>query len=280
MKVIHSLRKNLFKKYWSYLLLSMVSGGVFATAPVHSSMSEHSASIMHRVINAGVLNVCTTGDYQPYSHLKSDGHYEGIDITMAESLAKSLGVKTQYVQSTWKSIIPDVVAGKCDIAVGGISVTLPRQQKVFFTNRIDVDGKIPLVRCADTKKYQTIEAINKPNIRVIEPAGGTNEAFARKFLPKTQLILSDDNLGIFQQLVDKKADVMITEASEALYQKKHYPALCAVNLTQPMQYGEKAYVLPLGDVIWKAYVDQWLHLSKETGEYDTILKTWLGSSTQ
>lgn len=73
---------------------------------------------------------------------------------------------------------------------------------------------------------------------------------------------------------------MITEASEALYQKKHYPALCAVNLTQPMQYGEKAYVLPLGDVIWKAYVDQWLHLSKETGEYDTILKTWLGSSTQ
>ncbi|MBF7682264.1 transporter substrate-binding domain-containing protein [Acinetobacter sp. B5B] len=234
----------------------------------------HAESQLQRIINKGTLDVCTTGDYKPYSFLNSDAKYEGIDISMAESLAKSLGVKANYIQSTWKTLTPDVVASKCDIAMGGISVTLARQRQVFFTQRIDVDGKVPFVRCTDAKKYQTIEQINKSSVRVIEPTGGTNEAFARQHLPNSHLTLSSDNLAIFQQLVDKKADVMITEASEAMYQKKHYPTLCAVNTDKPLQYGEKAYMLPTNDITWKLYVDQWLHLSKETGEYQKIINGW------
>jgi cyclohexadienyl dehydratase len=140
---------------------------------------------------------------------------------------------------------------------------------------LDTDGKIPLVRCTDVKKYRTIDQINKPSVRLLEPAGGTNEAFVHAYLPKAKLTLTHDNVGIFQQLVDKKADVMITDASEALYQQKRYPKLCAVNPKKPMQYGEKAYMLPRDDLSWKLYVDQWLHLSKATGEYQSIIDRWL-----
>lgn len=237
--------------------------------------SASAESHLQTVVKQGTLNVCTTGDYKPYTFLKPDGSYEGIDTSMAESLAKSLGVKVNFVKSTWKTLTPDLVAGKCDIAMGGISVTLARQQQAFFAEKIDVDGKIPLVRCEDVKKYQTIAQINQPSVRLIEPAGGTNEAFAHAFLSKSTLILSHDNAGIFQQLVDKKADVMITEASEALYQKKSHPALCAVNPDKPMQYGEKSYMLPTDDISWKLYVDQWLHLARATGEYQKIVADWM-----
>ena len=110
---------------------------------------------------------------------------------------------------------------------------------------------------------------------MIEPEGGTNEAFVHSHLPKATLTLSD-NVTIFQKLMDKKADVMITDASEALFQQKHYPKLCAVNPKKPLQYGEKAYMLPRDDVSWKMYVDQWLHLSKATGDYQKIVSQWLG----
>ena len=30
------------------------------------------------------------------------------------------------------------------------------------------------------------------------------------------------------------------------------------------------YLLPQGDVVFKAFVDQWLHLAKATGEFDRI----------
>ncbi|MFC3396616.1 transporter substrate-binding domain-containing protein [Brenneria rubrifaciens] len=247
---------------WVSFALLLVAGGVSAE------------SHLDKVQQQGVLNVCTTGDYKPYTFLHDDGRYEGIDISMAESLAKSLGAKVNFVKTTWKTLMPDFQSGKCDIAMGGISVTLERQKKVFFTHTLDVDGKIPLARCENKAKYQTIEQLNRPSVRLIEPAGGTNEAFARAYLPQATLMLHD-NVTIFQQLVDKKADVMITEASEALFQQKHYPELCAINPDKPMQYGEKAYMLPREDMSWKLYVDQWLHLTKATGAYQKIVGEWL-----
>ena len=56
---------------------------------------------------------------------------------------------------------------------------------------------------------------------------------------------------------------------------KLVPGLCAVNPDKPLQYGEMGFMLPKGDVITKAYVDQWLHLIKANGEYQRIAKRWL-----
>lgn len=254
------------KVLFSLALLSALP--VFAQADTTSSHLE-------RVLQKGSLNVCTTGDYKPYTFLKENGEYEGIDIAMAQSLVASLDVKVNWVPVTWKSLPDEMSAGHCDIAMGGISVTLKRQQKAWFANMLDQDGKIPLVRCENVRQYQTVEQLNRPSVRLIEPEGGTNEAFVHSHLPKATLTLSD-NVTIFQKLMDKKADVMITDASEALFQQKHYPKLCAVNPKKPLQYGEKAYMLPRDDVSWKMYVDQWLHLSKATGDYQKIVSQWLG----
>ena len=48
--------------------------------------------MLDEILARHTLRVCTTGDYKPYSFLKADGTFEGIDIDMADSLAKSLGV--------------------------------------------------------------------------------------------------------------------------------------------------------------------------------------------
>jgi cyclohexadienyl dehydratase len=245
--------------------LLLMTGGAYAAEASH----------LDSVIQKKTLRVCTTGDYKPYTFLREDGAYEGIEITMAESLAKSLGAEVEWVRTSWKTLMPDLLDGRCDISVGGVSISLERQKKAFFSEAITVDGKIPFVRCEEVKRYETIEQINQPSVRLIEPPGGTNEAFAHRELPKAQLALFRDNVTIFQNLVDKKADVMITDASEALFQQRHYPGLCAVNPDKPMQYSQKAFLLPRDDFTWKAYVDQWLHLYKATGEYQKTVEQWL-----
>jgi cyclohexadienyl dehydratase len=241
-----------------------------------TALADPAPSRLDEVIQRGTLNVCTTGDYKPYSSLRADGSYEGIDIAMAESLAQSLNAKINWVPTTWKTLMPDFLAQRCDIAVGGISVSLERQKKAFFSEPLGVDGKIPLVRCTDVQRYQTVEQINQPQVRVIEPAGGTNEVFARAHLAQAQIRLHD-NVTIFDELLAGKADVMITDASEARYQQKLKPGLCAVNPERQMQYSQKAFLLPRDDVAWKSYVDQWLHLSVATGVYDGIVNQWLAA---
>ncbi|MEG8065955.1 transporter substrate-binding domain-containing protein [Xanthomonas hortorum pv. gardneri] len=252
-------------RYRALLAFLLICGSAHAAEP---------ASRLDAVLRSGVLRVCTTVDYRPYSLLRADGHFAGSDIALAQSLGASLGARVQFVRTSWPQLMPDLLADRCDIAVGGISVTLQRQRQASFSTVLDVDGKIPLVRCADQTRYRSIAQLNRPDVRVIEPPGGTNEAFARRELPRANLRLFADNTTIFQELVDQRADVMITDASEALYQQARLPTLCAIAPEQALQYGEKAFLLPRDDPAWKAYVDQWLHLSKASGEYARIVETW------
>jgi cyclohexadienyl dehydratase len=251
------------------------TGTVFAEKPAPASAAPAVAPTrLDQILASHVLRVCTTGDYKPYSFLRPDGQFEGIDIDMAESLAKSLGAKAEYVKTSWSNLMNDFVA-KCDIAVGGVSTTLERQKRAFFTAPYMEDGKTPIVRCDDKDKYQTVEQIDQPNVRTIVNPGGTNERFAKQFFPHSQLIEYPDNVTIFKQILDGQADVMVTDASETLLQQKLNPGLCSVHPDKPFQFGEKAYLLPRGDVAWQQYVDQWLHLARSTGEFQAVVDKWL-----
>lgn len=249
-------------------------GAALACAAGHAGAQDAAPSRLDDVLARGALRICTTGDYKPYSSARADGRFEGIDIDMAESLAKSLGVKASFVKTSWPTLTDDFIA-RCDIAVGGVSTTLERQKRVFFSAPYAIDGKTPIVRCADVDKYQTVAQIDQPSTRVIVNPGGTNERFAKQFFTHANLTVYPDNVTIFKEILAGRADVMVTDASETRLQQKLNPGLCAVHPDQPFQYGEKAYMLPRGDVVFQQYVDQWLHLARETGAYRAISDRWL-----
>ncbi|MCX4154528.1 MULTISPECIES: transporter substrate-binding domain-containing protein [Paraburkholderia] len=233
-------------------------------------------STLARVTQSGILRVCTPGDYKPFSFQRAPDEFEGLDVDLMGSLATALNAKPQFVKTTWANLLPDFVAGKCDIAAGGISVSLERQKQAYFSTPYMVNGKTPLTRCENVAKYQSIEAIDQPSVRVIANPGGSNEKFARTKLSHAQLTMHSDNLTIFDEIIKGHADVFVTEAAEAIVQSKAHPELCAVNPDKPLQYAEMGYLLPNGDDVFKHFVDQWLHLSQANGEYAQMSAKWLG----
>ncbi|WP_030984200.1 transporter substrate-binding domain-containing protein [Streptomyces sp. NRRL S-1813] len=233
-------------------------------------------SALDAVPRRGVLRVCTTGDYRPFSHRDpKTGTYSGVDIKMAEDLAKSLDATPRYVATTWAELVGDLSAGRCDIAMGGVSVTLPRARSVYFSEPTRTDGKTPIVRCADKDTYQTLRQIDRPGTKVIVNPGGTNEEFARAHLKQATITVHPDNTTIFDEIIAGRADVMMTDASETRYQAKIHPELCSLHPDKPFSFSEKAYALPRGDNEFKAYVDQWVHLATHDGTYRTYEDAWM-----
>ena len=216
-----------------------------------------------QVLKSKQLRVCSPGDYKPFS-FDQDGKFEGLDIDLMQSLAHSLEAEIVMVKTSWSTLMADFTSGKCVIGAGGISVNLPRQQQAFFSTPYMVNGKTPIVRCADVSKFQTIDNINKPEVRIVANPGGSNEKFARTMLPDAQLTMHKDNITIFNEVAEGRADVFVTEAAEAIVQSKLNPALCAVNPDKPLQYAEMGYLLPNGDLRFKLYVDQWLRVASRT----------------
>jgi cyclohexadienyl dehydratase len=241
----------------------------------HAQTAAGGGSALDAVIKSGVLRACTPGDYKPFSFLRSDGSFEGIDIDLATSLATSLGSKLEIVKTTWSNLLADFTSGKCDMAIGGISVSLDRQKKAFFSEAYMINGKTPIARCEDAARFQSIADIDKADVRVITNPGGSNERFAKANFKTAALTIHADNLTIFDEILSRRADVFVTEAAEALTQQKLRPGLCAINPDKPLQYGEMAYLLPRGDTPMKSFVDQWLHLAKATGEYQRTIDKWL-----
>lgn len=251
------------------LRCAAIAAGFLGLATASGAQAQAPQSLLDTVQSRGALQICTTGDYKPFT-LARDGSFEGIDIELAKSLAKALGVEPRFVQTKWADLLTDMGSGKCDVAMGGISVTLDRQKKVFFSAPYLVNGKAPIVRCADKGKFQTVADIDKPETRVIVNPGGTNERFVRANFKQAKIEVYPDNVTIFDQILAGKADLMVAESIEVKVQEKAKPGLCAVNPDEPLQYGEMGYMLPRGDATFKAFVDQWLHLAKANGEFAKI----------
>jgi len=251
--------------------LAVLGAFLLVGAPAHAQSSRLDA-----IIAGGVLRVGTTGDYRPFAFLdKASGAYSGLDIDLAQSLAAALGVKIEYVATTWPNLGKDFDGGAFDIAMGGVSITLERAKKGFFSIPYLREGKTPIARCADKDKYRTLAEIDRPDVAVIVNPGGTNERFDRAHLHAAKIVIYPDNAAIFDQLAAGKADVMITDASETRYQQKlHQGALCAIHPDKPFDFAEKAYWMPRDEPL-KAFVDQWLHMNIENGALAAEMTKWL-----
>jgi cyclohexadienyl dehydratase len=110
----------------------------------------------------GILKVGMTGDYAPFSMRRPGGEIVGADVTMAQSLARSLGVTVVIVPTTWKTLQADLRADKFDIAMGGVSVTPDRAASGYFSAVVLHDGKRPIVRCVPLGELGPLRAAAEP----------------------------------------------------------------------------------------------------------------------
>ena len=246
---------------WRLLVLLMICGPA-------------SAGTLDEILARGTVRVGMTGDYRPFSIKDETGHFEGLDVDMAESLAKGLGVKLEIVPTAWANLITDIKADRFDIGMGGITITLDRAKSALFSAPLMRTGKTPIARCADQAKYATLADIDRPGVHVITNPGGTNERYARANLHQADIVVFPSNATIFDEIAASRADVMITDAVETRVQHRLHPDLCGIHPDAPFDFSELGYMLPR-DPALQAWVNQWLHLSAETGETRRLEDKWL-----
>jgi chorismate mutase-like protein len=198
----------------------------------------------------GVLRIGTTGDYAPYTWRDAPtgdaptGDVYGVDIALANGLAANLGLRAEYLATTWGSLVADATTDRFDIALGGISITPERLRQVAFSTPYGRDFKQPVVRCGEQKQYDTLREINRAQVRMIVNPGGTNERFARAQFPAATLHVHVDNRSVFDEILAGRADVMVTDSVEARLQHRAHPELCAVRSVEKWAPADKAILLP------------------------------------
>ncbi|MGO3742097.1 transporter substrate-binding domain-containing protein [Kerstersia sp.] len=212
--------------------ISRILAGVVAGLTLCSA--AHAGPRLDTIMDSKVLRVGTPGDYRPFAMKTEGGGYEGLDIDLIELLAKELGVKVEYVQTSWPNLMPDLQANRFDVAVGGITRNAARLGKVEMLPGYAPFGKVALVRSDEAGRYKSLEDLNQPKVKVIKNPGGTNEAFVLANLGQAQVSTHEKNAEIPGLIAEGKGDVMITETYEALHYSKADPRLTALFIETPL----------------------------------------------
>ncbi|KAL2071494.1 hypothetical protein VTL71DRAFT_12729 [Oculimacula yallundae] len=248
-------------------------------------------SKLDQILSRGYLKVGTTGDYKPFTYLVTNTTvlpnstltstlnttYIGSDIILAQSLSNALGLPypVQFIPSTWGNLTSDITADKFDIAMGGVSATLVRSRKAFFSTAVQRVGKTGCIRCSDAQKFTDLASIDQVGVTVVVNPGGSNQAFDEANLKQASILLVEDNNAVFQAVREGRADAMISDLIEVELQVRLHPGeLCVVNPGRPFNFEELAYMVPR-DGVWKTFVDAWVHVLVGSGEWNRTLEEWM-----
>jgi len=237
-----------------------------------------SAGHLEDILARGTIRIGTTGDYIPMSYRNLEtGKYEGIDAEISKLIAESLGVKIEYVPTTWPTLAADTQADKFDIALCGISRNFNREKIMAMSDAYGegMFGKTILCRQKDAKRFKSLSDIDKPDVRVMINPGGTNEKFAHANLKHVQLIVHNENADIPRQIAEGKADIMITETVEAAHYVRSDKRLAAPLINEPFTRHSCGILMAKGDQEWLNYINFVLAELRMDGTMKTLENKYL-----
>ena len=235
------------------VLLTLCSSTVFVACcnndiPTEQDSTTPTSGKVAEIVKRGTLLVGTTGDYRPLSFCEADDTYWGFGIEVAKEIANYIGVKIDFVKTSWPTLTADVLTQPqmFDLAIGGITITDTRKETMLMSEGYLANGKTILCRATETDRFHSLADIDKPEVHVMVNPGGLNEKFANANLTHATITVHPKNEEIPSLIAQGKADVMITEITEAPYYVQTDSRLAAPLLSEPFTHGEIGVLMQKG----------------------------------
>ena len=122
---------------------------------------------------AGKIVYCTDATYPP-EELFQGGKIVGSDIDFGTEIGKLMGVKAQFKNTTFDSIIAALLTKKCDAVISGMNDTLERRKSVDFVDYLKV-GQSLMVKKGNPEHITTLASLSGKRVSV--ESGTTNRDF-------------------------------------------------------------------------------------------------------
>lgn len=248
-----------------------------ASEPVQAQ--QQTESRLQKIQKSGTLRVGTTGDFNPMSFRDpSDNQFKGFDIDVMTQLAKDLGVKIEWVQTDWASLITGVVSNRYDVFAGGASINVARAKVAAFTMPYFEAGTVPLVLKENAGKFKNWDAINQSGIKVAVTLGTVFADHAKQHFPNATIVTIQSPANGYQEVLAKRADVTITSNVEASSLIQRYKEMALVTDATPRNRRPFGYVVAQDDPAWTGFLNTWITVKKLEGYFEGLEAKWMPKS--
>jgi ABC-type amino acid transport substrate-binding protein len=246
---------------------------VFLAFGVVVSSSFANSQSLDDIQKNKLLKVCIWPEYFGISYVNSRTNVlQGIDIDLSKAFAKDLGVKLEYVHTSFTNFTDDLRTEKCHIAMMGVGITPERLQKVKFSKpylRSDIYA-IALKANTSINTWDDIDRVGKV---VVVQKGTYMEPVLRGYLRNANLYAASKPGEREKEVESGRADVFATDYpySQKMLQNTDWAKVIAPN--KPIRQTEYAYAIKLDDDAWLIRVNQFVAQIKKDGRLSQAAAT-------
>ena len=220
---------------------------------------------LDRILKDKRLQVCVWPDYYgiTFRNPKTQ-QLSGVDVDMAHELAKDLGVRVEFIDSSFSRLIDDVTGDRCDVAIFAIGVTPARAEKLRFTSP-HLASDIYAITSRNNRRVVDWDDIDKTGVVVAVAKGTVHEPVMKNKLKAAHLIVLDTPFAHEQEVESGRADVFMTDYPYSRRFLANADWARLVLPTRTYHVTPYAYAVKPGDTAWFERVERFVGEIKRDG---------------
>ena len=256
------------------LLRNKVPATVHRTPPPDAAATPQQSSL-ERIRSRGTLRVGYTPDNLPFAYFNAAGELVGLDIEMAHTLARDLGVQLEFVPIERTHMAEQVNMGYCDLIMSGIVVT-PERALVMGFSAPYLEQTVAFVvkdhRRDEFSSREAVRHLKAPRIGVPNVPYYIDKV--RRYVPQAELVILNAVTEFFEQHGDE-LDAMVFSAEAGSAWSLRHPAYAVVIPQPDVLKAPMAYPLAQGDQEFAAFLNLWIELKKKDNTIPALYDYWI-----
>ena len=161
----------------------------------------------------------TSADYAPYEFMYPDANgnmvYGGIDISVAQTIADSMGMELEVQNMSFDFLLNNLQQGKCDMVLAAIEVTPDRLESADFSDPYYTDlPKMVVVPADQASAYATLADFSGKLVGA--QTATTCVDIVNNDMPGAQLNSQTAVTDMFNMLANGKLDAVVVDGAIAM----------------------------------------------------------------
>lgn len=264
------------ERKWLYPVLAILVVAIVAYLGYNVYQQQVYPTITS-IKNRGVLVVGTSADFPPFEYVNKSGAIVGLDIDIANAIAKELGVKLEVKDLSFDALISALQGKQVDLVIAGMTITPERSKVVDFS--VPYYNASQAVISLATQRFSSINDLKNKKVGV--QTGTTGESWAEANLVNASII-PENNLLHYDKLSDallalKRGDIdaiIIDEPVARMFVRTVSGTQYDFGINTGEQYGI-AVNKDSKDLL--NLVNNVINNMKNNGQLDTLVQKWFGS---
>lgn len=233
---------------------------------------------IERIRASKELVLGTPGDFPPFSVISDQGDLIGFDVSLARELAKSMGVNLRIEKIPFPDLKSNLIEGKVDIIMSGLSITPRRNMDIAFVGPYGNSGQAFIGKKEITESLDEPNDLNRENLKISVLQDTTAEMTIKALLPKTTMIFTRSLDQSLIQLLNGEIDGIISDYPYCKVSEYRYKDRGLLVYEKILSFEQLGIGVAPGDPLFINLLTNYLNLLVGSGALKAMQEYWFKSS--